>query len=141
MSHLTSEKEYGAFVGGLAREPHLICMGINYGTADLLHAGMGVASEGGEILDEIKKCVIYGAPLNRQAILKEMGDMEWYLQLLRNTLEVTRDEILIMNIEKLHKRHPNGFTTESALAKADAVEDANKELQLEAAKNLQSQQS
>lgn len=141
MTYPISEEDYSKFVDTLAASPFKVLDTLNGCKVNLLHAAVGIGSEAGEIGDEIKKHVFYGAELNYEAICKEMGDIEWYLQLLRNTLGVSRQEIVACNMAKLRKRHPNGFSTESAIAKADAVENANKELQLEAAKNLLSQQS
>lgn len=118
-----SEQEYAKFVGDLAAAPADAISRINPHTINLLHATLGLASEAGELLDEVKKHIFYGAPLNYDAIHKEQGDMEWYAQLLRNTLGPTRDTVINANVAKLKKRHPNGFSTESAMAKADAVED------------------
>jgi NTP pyrophosphatase (non-canonical NTP hydrolase) len=138
---LISETEYSQFVSDLAADPRGIVKRVNPATINALHAAIGIASEAGEILDEIKKHLIYGAELNHEALWKEMGDLEWYSQLLRNAMFVDRQFILRRNMEKLNKRHPNGFSTESAIAKVDAIEDANRELQFEASKNQQSQQT
>lgn len=137
-----SEEAYSSFVQDLASPATKILGGLTGTKVDLIHAAIGITSEAGEIADEIKKHVIYGAELNFDALLKELGDMEWYLQLLRNTIDVSRQEIIVLNMAKLNKRHPKGvFTLDAALAKADAIEDANRELQFEASKNQQSQQT
>lgn len=137
MTSPISEEQYSKFVGGLAADPEGILDKMTPFKINLLHAALGLASEAGEILDEVKKFVFYGAPINGVGIHKEQGDMEWYAQLLRNTLGVPRDRVVRSNVEKLMVRHPNGFTLESALAKADEdtvilpkddIEKANAEL-------------
>lgn len=127
-----SEQEYAKFVGDLVSPPEGAISRINPLAMNLLHAAIGLASEAGEILDEVKKHIFYGAKLDLDAIHKEQGDMEWYAQLLRNTLGPDRSMVINSNVSKLKKRHPNGFSTASALAKADAIEDKlNAELQAE----------
>jgi NTP pyrophosphatase (non-canonical NTP hydrolase) len=136
-----SEQEYRKFVGDLAAKPEDAIARISPLSINLLHAAIGLASEAGEILDEVKKHIFYGAKLDLDAIHKEQGDMEWYAQLLRNTLGPDRSMVINSNVSKLKKRHPNGFSTESALAKADAVEDKiNAELAIEADKASKDQQ-
>lgn len=136
-----SEQDYARFVGDLAAPAGPILDRLHPYQITLLHAAIGLASEAGEILDEVKKHVFYGAHLNFDAMHKEQGDLEWYAQLLRNVIGKNREEILRSNVEKLMKRHPNGFSTESALAKADehptqkmTTEEVNASLQ--AAQNI-----
>jgi NTP pyrophosphatase (non-canonical NTP hydrolase) len=74
----------------------------------VLHAAVGVAGEAGEILDEIKKVVftgrnLYLSPLDN--IIKELGDLEFYLEALRQQLQISRDEVLNNNWRKLSERH------------------------------------
>lgn len=71
----------------------------------VLHAAAGVAGEAGEILDLIKKCVFTGKTLYTDEIIKELGDLEFYLEALRQTLHVSKDEILNQNWKKLSQRH------------------------------------
>ena len=136
-----SEEDYARFVGDLAAPAGPILENMTEFKIKLLHTALGLASEAGEILDEVKKHVYYGAPLNRLAIHKEQGDMEWYSQLLRIVLGADRNNVVRSNVEKLIKRHPNGFSLESALAKADehptvkmTTEEVNASLQ--AAQNI-----
>jgi NTP pyrophosphatase (non-canonical NTP hydrolase) len=71
----------------------------------VLHAAAGVAGEAGEILDLIKKCVFTGKTLYIDEVIKEMGDLEFYLEALRQTLHISKDEILNQNWKKLSQRH------------------------------------
>lgn len=71
----------------------------------LLHAASGVAGEAGEIVDLIKKTAFTGKNLYTDEIIKEMGDLEFYLEALRQSLHITRDEILNANWRKLSARH------------------------------------
>ena len=81
----------------------------------LLNAVMGLCGEAGEAIDLVKKQRFQGHPLDRDAIIKELGDVAWYLAEAAQGLGVTLDEILQRNLDKLHKRYPSGFTTEQSL--------------------------
>jgi NTP pyrophosphatase (non-canonical NTP hydrolase) len=72
-------------------------------------AGLGVAGEAGEVADLIKKVLFHAHPLDPatlEKLLKEAGDVLWYVALLAETLGVSMDRIAELNIEKLHHRHP-----------------------------------
>ncbi|WP_354734567.1 nucleoside triphosphate pyrophosphohydrolase family protein [Acinetobacter nosocomialis] len=91
--------------------------------ADLLHMGVGVSGESGELLDAIKKHTIYGKPLDRENVIEELGDLEFYMERIRQIIDVTRDETIAANIAKLGKRYSNGtYSNEQAQARADKVD-------------------
>lgn len=71
----------------------------------LTHAAMGVAGEAGEIVDLLKKSIFTGKRLYTDEIIKELGDLEFYLEALRQQLHITRDEVLNANWRKLSERH------------------------------------
>jgi len=81
--------------------------------------GLGVAGEAGEVADLIKKVLHHSKPLDKDKIIKEMGDVYWYLEYLGATLDVSTEDVLAANVKKLKERHPNGWTPESQNAKAD----------------------
>lgn len=85
----------------------------------LVHAAIGIAGEGGEVLDAVKKMWVYGQQLNRTNVVEELGDLEFYMEALRNLIGATRDEVLYTNIAKLEKRYPTGYTDELAAARLD----------------------
>lgn len=86
---------------------------------DLLHAGLGAAGEAGELLDSIKKSFIYNKPLDIVNAREEIGDIFWYLALACRTLNITFEELMQENIDKLTKRYPEKYTDEHAIARAD----------------------
>ena len=45
-------------------------------------------------------------------ILKELGDIAWYLAEAATALDMDLEDILQANIEKLKKRYPEGFSSE-----------------------------
>ena len=90
----------------------------------LVHMSMGISGESGEILDAIKKHCVYQKPLDRDNVIEELGDIEFYLQGLRDSLGITREETLIQNYDKLvggkNARYSDGvYTNEKAIARAD----------------------
>ena len=82
---------------------------------DLLHGAIGVATEAGEMLDAVKRALFYGAALDRTNLVEELGDLEWYMAVIRSALGVSQEEVQRINIEKLRARYPEKFTTEHAL--------------------------
>lgn len=88
--------------------------------AHAIHMIMGVAGEVGELLDAIKKSVIYRKPLDLENVIEEMGDIEFYLEGLRQGLNLDRDVILQANIDKLSKRYSSGsYSDTEAKSRAD----------------------
>lgn len=86
----------------------------------LLHMVIGISGESGELLDAIKKHVIYGKPLDRGNALEEMGDIEFYMEGIRQILGFTREEIIQHNINKLSKRYAGlKYSNEKAIERAD----------------------
>lgn len=86
--------------------------------AMLTSAALGLAGESGEIADHVKKIVYHGHPLDevtRDKIAKEIGDILWYCAIGSRGIGVDLGEIARMNVEKLRKRYPEGFTTEQSL--------------------------
>lgn len=93
---------------------------------DLLHAAVGICGEAGELLDAIKKHVIYNKPINLENIIEELGDLEFYLEQLRSNTGVliTREHTLKANYAKLSKRYSSGTYSDSqAQTRADKQEE------------------
>ena len=67
----------------------------------------------GEAIDIVKKHLAQGHELDREGLIKELGDVAWYLAETATALGVDLDEILGRNIEKLKNRYPEGFSTEN----------------------------
>jgi NTP pyrophosphatase (non-canonical NTP hydrolase) len=77
----------------------------------LLTAGVGINAEGGEFLEIVKKMVFQGKPWNndnREHLIIELGDIMWYVAQACNALEVTMDDVVSTNVNKLMKRYPGG---------------------------------
>ena len=87
----------------------------------LINGVMGLCGEAGEAIDIVKKHLAQGHPLDREALLKELGDVAWYLAETAYALGSDLESVLAGNIEKLRRRYPEGFETEKSL---DRAEDA-----------------
>lgn len=70
---------------------------------------IGLSSEAGECLDELKKYLYQGHDLNKGQLAKELGDVAWYLAISAWALGFDLEKIFDINIEKLKVRYPEGF--------------------------------
>lgn len=81
----------------------------------LINGVMGLCGESGEAIDIVKKHLAQGHSLDREKLIKELGDVAWYLAETAYALDVSLEDVLFQNIEKLKKRYPNGFDSEKSL--------------------------
>lgn len=118
-----NEQMHAEMVSVLVKHGDWILSELTGEKVDLWHAATGVSGEAGELLDAIKKHVVYNKPLDRQNIVEELGDMEFYMEQLRQRLDITRDETLTENRKKLAKRYENyQYSNAAAQARADKQE-------------------
>ncbi|MBO6281526.1 MAG: nucleoside triphosphate pyrophosphohydrolase family protein [Alphaproteobacteria bacterium] len=92
----------------------------NYGRLD--HAVTGLTGEAGEVADVWKKIKFMGLEYNeesRQKMIKELGDVCWYLFSIATALNVPVEQIINTNIEKLKARHPHGYSAQYMENKRD----------------------
>lgn len=87
----------------------------------LVNAAMGFAAEAAEACDLVKKHVFHGAPLDREKLIKEIGDANWYLELFMISLNTNTEEVQRLNVEKLRKRYPEGFSTQASIERKDVT--------------------
>ena len=77
----------------------------------LMTAAVGVCAEGGEFMEIVKKMAFQGKPYNEDNIFhmkRELGDIMWYLAQACMALDVTFEELVEMNVDKLKARYPGG---------------------------------
>jgi len=77
----------------------------------LLTAAVGINAEGGEFMEIVKKMVFQGKPwndANREHLIVELGDVLWYVAQACMALDVSFDDVVERNVEKLKARYPGG---------------------------------
>lgn len=87
--------------------------------AHVLHMAVGISGESGELLDAVKKHVIYNKPIDRENVIEELGDLEFYMEGLRQGFGISREETITANIEKLGVRYKDGYSDNAAQVRAD----------------------
>ena len=111
---------YAAMVATLAKPGEAILTSLTPDRCHLLHMAVGVSGEAGELLDAVKKATIYGKPIDRENVIEELGDLEFYMEGLRQGLGITREETLQANVAKLGARYAAGkYSDKAAIARAD----------------------
>ncbi len=85
----------------------------------LINGVMGLCGEAGEAIDIVKKHLAQGHELDREHLIKELGDIAWYLAEVATVLDVDLEEVLTRNIEKLKARYPEGFSTEKSIHRTE----------------------
>jgi NTP pyrophosphatase (non-canonical NTP hydrolase) len=80
----------------------------------LINGVMGLCGESGEVIDIVKKHLAQGHDLDREALIKELGDVAWYLAETAAALDVSLEEVCSRNIDKLRRRYPQGFSEEQS---------------------------
>ena len=85
-------------------------------TERLLTAAVGMSAEAGEFTEVVKKMIFQGKPVNEENLFhlkRELGDIMWYVSQACIGLDISIEEVIQMNFEKLSARYPEGaFTIE-----------------------------
>jgi len=84
--------------------------GVNLGVCAL-----GLCGESGEFADHVKKHIAQGHYLDREKLKLELGDILWYIAVAADALNEPLSNIVEMNVQKLRKRYPDGFSTERSV--------------------------
>ena len=77
----------------------------------LLTAAVGITAEGGEFTEIVKKIAFQGKELSddvKTHLVKEMGDVFWYLAQACLALDVDFQTVVMTNMIKLSARYPEG---------------------------------
>ena len=88
----------------------------------LLTGSIGISSEGGELLDLVKKILFQGkepTPELREKIKLELGDVMWYVQQVLIWGDWSLTEVLAENTKKLSGRYPEGFSVDKSENRED----------------------
>ena len=79
--------------------------------SQLLTAALGLSAEAGEFTEVVKKIVFQGKPYNEENAFhmkRELGDIMWYMSQACMALDISIEEVIQMNFEKLSARYPEG---------------------------------
>ena len=120
MKHIDFEK-YGQFVDAvtsdesrdfLAFSDRIVSLDENGANIErLLTGAVGINSEGGEIMEIVKKLIFQHKPWSEETIYhlkRELGDVMWYVVQCLIALDCSMEEIVGMNVDKLKARYPGG---------------------------------
>ena len=77
----------------------------------LINSVMGLCGESGEAIDIVKKWLMQGHELDREHLVRELGDVAWYLAEAATALDVPLEAVFQGNLDKLRQRFPDGFDT------------------------------
>lgn len=81
----------------------------------LINGVMGLCGESGECIDLVKKHLHQGHELDKIKLCKELGDVAWYLAETAYALDLSLEEVLRDNLDKLKRRYPQGFEKEKSI--------------------------
>ena len=85
--------------------------GEGFETWRLLTAAVGMSAEAGEFTEVVKKIIFQGKPVNEENLFhlkRELGDIMWYVAQACMGLNISLDEVIEMNVDKLKSRYPGG---------------------------------
>lgn len=117
---MASHIDHSSLVRALCKPGQAIIAELSAIKAHALHMAVGISGEAGELLDIVKKTAIYGKPIDLQHAIEELGDLEFYMEGLRQALGISREEVLECNIAKLSQRYASGsYSNEQAIQRAD----------------------
>lgn len=85
----------------------------------LLMGAIGLCGEAGEVADMVKKLVFHNHPLDKTAIVKELGDVLWYFTLLCRAVDVSPELVMQANVAKLEARYPDGFSSAASINRGE----------------------
>ncbi len=122
------EEQFKAMVNRLAKPGDQILQSLMPDDCHMIHMAVGISGEAGELLDAVKQHVVYRKPLDLNNVIEELGDLEFYMEGLRQGLGITREQTIAANIEKLttgkKARYADGnYSDAAAQARADKAGD------------------
>ncbi|MBD5798372.1 nucleotide pyrophosphohydrolase [Bacillus pseudomycoides] len=94
------------------------------------NAALGLTGEAGEVADLVKKAIYHGHGFqpahcpgeengNVHKLALELGDIMYYVGIMAHEMGYTLQDIAEMNIAKLAKRYPDGFSREASQKRVD----------------------
>lgn len=86
---------------------------------ELLMGLLGLGGETGECLDLYKKVLYHGHPMDEEHLIRELGDVAYYLAIAANALDIRLSDVLEKNVQKRMERYPNGFDPARSINRAE----------------------
>lgn len=104
--------EYQRMAHETASYPEGCVGGINANHTSWLYPALGLAEEAGEVAGKFAKAIRDSAGKvdeeRKVAIVKELGDVMWFVAELATCLDVDLDAVAEMNLQKLASRKARG---------------------------------
>ena len=75
----------------------------------LINGVMGLCGGSGEAIDIVKKWLMQGHELDKKHLVRELGDVAWYLAEAATALDVSLEAVFRGNLDKLRRRFPLNF--------------------------------
>lgn len=75
----------------------------------LTKCALGLSSETGEVLNLIQKYTFEHCEVSQEELVKEMGDVMWYLSQIAKWANIPFEEVAKSNIELLKNRYPERY--------------------------------
>ena len=74
----------------------------------VVYPALGLSGESGEIAEKVKKSLRGDKELDKPEVVKELGDVLWYVTSLADDLGYTLQDVIELNIQKLSSRKERG---------------------------------
>lgn len=119
---MSIEQQHADMVAALSKPGWDVFNSLDGDKANLIHMVLGVAGEAGELVDAVKRHAIYGKSLDVDNVIEELGDLEFYMSNIRQSIGVTRELTLERNMAKLkgkNGRYKDGYSDQAATDRAD----------------------
>lgn len=91
-TEMVSENSYAAMVQRLAKPGEEILVSMTFEHMHALHMAVGISGEAGELLAACANGALFGNELDIENVVEELGDLEFYMEGLRQGYGFTREE-------------------------------------------------
>jgi NTP pyrophosphatase (non-canonical NTP hydrolase) len=85
----------------------------------LVDAAAGLAEEAGEVLGLVRKHAYMEHELDRERLVRELGDALWCVATVASCIGLTLSEVASANVDKLRQRYPDGYSNEASRGRSD----------------------
>lgn len=90
---------------------------------EILHWCIGLSEEVGEVMSVIKHHYFGGEEFDRESLVKEIGDVLWYLAALCRSCNIDMSSAATINVEKINHRYPTGEFDENRSGNRHDIEE------------------